>query len=965
MKKTLAVIAFCSGATGALGAATCVPLEIGQTIKAACFLVMVKADEPALLSADQPEDLEIRIDGQTTVDGFNSGRETATLIEAGRHHVEVLAVSKNQNLPIRAVMSRTSLPLQDAAIRQEAEQKATIAKRSGKAEDISAALDAWSKTGDLPAIGRIQIDLGDSALARANFSDARKAYEDALLTCQSGRDRLCSAEAANNSGLTSLRLGDFEPAKSRLAEAASELDRPTEREFRGLALSNLGLLLWQVGDYQGAISYNDQSRVLLQGRDPVAHAVVLQNLGLCYQSLAQYELAGDYLRSALVAFGLHRKARQAARARFNLGRNYMLQGNLRLARNMLDQALAEATAVQDLATRAETLLNLSEALYQDQLFDEARTDLNLALELHRTSGDRRSQATDLHYLGLTEAALGDTPLARQHLMEGLDIRQSCGLRDPGVDSLYALADLERKAGNPGAALDYAQRALTMLESVRRQVPGAALRASFYSRRRKLFDLLVDLEASRGPAEGLLAAERGRGRALMDLLTEGSLLRQVPQDLLDRRTSVQRELDLRALRLSSAKPDHAEDLRTQVEMLVAEDEEIGSRIRQTANTEKLGYELGSVTELYRSLPPKTALIEYHLGEERGYLWVVERDSIRAFPVPKRADVEASCAPLLKLFPDILGRKRSPEKQQRFERALHLVSLALLGPLRKETLPSKLLIVPDGVLTQIPFAALEAPGNQRLGLTHELVQLPSASYLVAGRAPRDLAHFPSTILAVADPVYSANDARLTIHPASNTHAEPGLARLPFVKDIETIQVAVPAGRREILRGFDASVQAVEKLRLADYAVLHFSTHALIDDRIPELSRIALSMVDTSGRPVDGFLRPYQLSRFSLSGSTVVLSACDTALGKQVLGEGLMGVTASLFSAGAGRLVLTVSEVDAESASEFWSAAYRQMFSGPRTGVERAVTMARRSLAGSARWSDPYYWAAYAVYGVPSGR
>jgi CHAT domain-containing protein/Tfp pilus assembly protein PilF len=962
------MLALCSGAIGAQSGASCIPLGAGQTAQGSCFLVSVSAGEPAMLSVEQPIDLEIRVDGQTASDGFSSGRETATLIISGNYQIEVRAVSDHpqptEKHAAKFLMSRSALSLQDAAIRRKAEENATIAKRTGKAEDISAALDAWRKTGDLAAVGRLLLAQGHLALVAANFSEARKADEDALLACRAARDRLCSAEAANNSGLVSLRLGDFEPAKSRLTEAGAEFNQLAERKLDGLALSNLGLLLWQAGDYQGAISYDDRARNILQSRDPVANGRVLNNLGLCYQSLAEYDVARDYLERALSIFIAHQVTREAPRARLNLGRNYMLQGNLTAAQKMLDQALAEATAAEDRATRADILLNLGEALYEEHSPDTAGTMLNQALALHRAIGDRRNEARDIQYLGLVAAAQGDMASARSYLSEAFEIQRFCALRDHAVDSLSALASLERRAGNPEASLKFAERAIGMLESVRSQVPGAALRASFYTRRRKLFDLLVDLEASRGAAQGLLAAEQVRARALMDLLAAGSLLRQVPEDLLERRSSVQQKIDLLARRLSTAPADGVDELRNQVMMLVAEDDEIGSRIRETAANQKLGYALDSVDELQKGLPPDTTLIEYHLGEDRGYVWLVDRDSLSLFSVPKRASLEALCAPVLELFPDILGRKRSPAKQLRFERSLRAVSLGLLGPLGARTLRSRVIVVPDGVLTRIPFAALEVSGNRRLGLSHQLVQLPSAAYLVAEGTPKDISDFPRAILAVADPVYSADDPRVTIRPALRSRdSEPDLVRLPFMKEIDTIQTLVSQARRQILRGFDANAAAVEKSPLADYAILHFSTHALIDDRIPELSRIALSTVDASGRPLDGFLRPYQLSRFSLRGSTVVLSACDTALGKQVVGEGLAGLTASLFSAGAARLVLTVSEVDAEASAEFWSEAYRQMFTASRANVERAVTLARARLAASARWSDPYYWASYAVYGAPS--
>ena len=175
-------------------------------------------------------------------------------------------------------------------------------------------------------------------------------------------------------------------------------------------------------------------------------------------------------------------------------------------------------------------------------------------------------------------------------------------------------------------------------------------------------------------------------------------------------------------------------------------------------------------------------------------------------------------------------------------------------------------------------------------------------------------------------------------------------------------IPRGRLRLLEGFEASRDRLQREPLADFAVLHFSTHSFIDGRLPELSRVALSLVDRQGRPVDGYLHPHELAGFPLKGSVVVLSSCDTALGKQIPGEGLIGFTGSLFSAGASQLVLSLAQIDDESSSAFFAEAYRRYFGGDAVGIEHAIRDSRRVLARSNRWSDPFYWASFPVIGRP---
>jgi CHAT domain-containing protein len=212
-----------------------------------------------------------------------------------------------------------------------------------------------------------------------------------------------------------------------------------------------------------------------------------------------------------------------------------------------------------------------------------------------------------------------------------------------------------------------------------------------------------------------------------------------------------------------------------------------------------------------------------------------------------------------------------------------------------------------------------------------------------------------LALYDPIFTADDPRAPSELRKRKDlADEQLARLPFNEELKTIARFIPRSRYDLLGGADANVRVLQGLALEQYGILHFSTHAIIDDEIPELSRIALSVVDRQGRPVRGSLFPYQLAALRMKGGVVVLSACDTAMGKKVLGEGMMGFASSLFSAGASQLVLTIGEVDAQASSLFLSDAYSHFLGRNGTSMEHVLTLARQAFLRSDRWSDPYYWA-----------
>lgn len=960
-----------------LNAAACNPLPDGETRRAtasrqrrACFTFEVGTGEATQLTADQREDLVFHVTfagGQLAVDSFDFGSETATITNPGKYIVEIYPADATIG-SVSFTMSRKPLALHDAFAWRAAEELATHSKATLHTSDVQKSLESWEALGNRSALARTYVKAGDAAIKVGDMLSARSFYEKALDACRSLSDLRCQAEAANNSGLAAQQSGDFEAAAQRLTEAAGDWRKLDDKASYGITLSNMGLLYWYTNDFERAISYYDQARQILRVRDPIANAKVMNNLGLAYQSMGEYGTAQSYFEQAIAVESPRAdEAAAVVHARLNLGRNTMLEGRTLAAQRILNRTVEDARKLEDQAALGDALNAAGQNLLARNQPRVAHSVLEEALQLHRQAGDKRAEASDLHCLGSAALAEGDTLAARPYLLEAIEIRKRSELPEKLAESLAVLAAIDRDAGDLEGARDLALQALDTLASVRSHVPGAELRASFYALKRQFVDLLVGIEmTSKGPGaieRGLLAAERGRARALLDLLAEGSILHRIPPALRQRQAAMERQINLTSYELLTAKGSQEAILRKRIQSLIADNEAVTARIRETSPDHVFGASLSSVDELRNLLPTGCALIEYHLAAPKSYLWLVRREGVQVYVLPPRTEIETVANRVIRLFNSPLDRKRSPSLQSEFDRAMNRLSGILLGPIPPSTLGNRLIIVPDGILNQTPFAALPVPGRKALGLEHDLIQIPAASFLAAGRNPRPVSDFPQAFLGVADPVFSTLDARVPASSRRTNRSSPDLPRLPFTGELELASEKVPQSRRKILRGFEATKSTVQALRLADFAVLHFSTHALVDDRIPELSRIALSMVTPQGQPIDGFLRPYDLAALRLNGSTVVLSACRTALGKQVAGEGLLGLTASLFQAGAAQLVLSLSEVDAEASEEFFSRAYAKLFSSQSYNMESALTAARQSLSQSARWSDPFYWASFVVIGRPS--
>ena len=482
MRRLLALIVVtCSALRGA--PSMCRTLSLGQTLPVrtssslpACFVVVVQSGEATQLSVEQPTDLLFRLwEGaeQTVTDGFEFSAESLTIAAAGSYRIEIQPVDASASSVWTFSMSRRAIPLQAAQVWRRAETSATASKRTGKPADIAESLLLWEELGDALGIARTYLKQGDASLAVSDSRAARGAYEEALPICSSLGDLRCVAEAANNSGYVSFLLGDLEASSRRLREAAETWRRISSRLFEGRTLSNLGLMFWQSGDFEQAIRALNEAGKILRGRDAIAHARVLNNLGLCYQSLSENDKAVAYFRLALAVFQAQHL--HTVRLRMNLGRSYMLLGSLERAEVTLEKALSEATEIRDAAARAEVLNNLGQVLLRLHRGDQARSRFTEALDLHRAVHSKWGEAVALHYLGIKACERGDMDAGRQSLIEAGRVRRQSGLRDDASESVFALAELEYRAGNLVTAHDLAGQAINLIESLRSKVPSGAPR----------------------------------------------------------------------------------------------------------------------------------------------------------------------------------------------------------------------------------------------------------------------------------------------------------------------------------------------------------------------------------------------------------------------------------------------------------------------------------------------------------
>jgi CHAT domain-containing protein len=356
------------------------------------------------------------------------------------------------------------------------------------------------------------------------------------------------------------------------------------------------------------------------------------------------------------------------------------------------------------------------------------------------------------------------------------------------------------------------------------------------------------------------------------------------------------------------------------------------------------------------------------------------------------------------------------QQAYLQATAELSRMILAPAAKELQGKRLLVVTDGALAYVPFAILPASDGTPLIAAHEIVNLPSASALALLRQQEQARTQPLKAVAVlADPVFGEDDPRVSPitkmsprrHRATELHGEEAnndqnfksqgaedaqrtraasdsfaadlpayllqrsiddvkpsgwlhLNRLPFTRqEAQAIAATVPAGQGLEALDFQASRATATSPDLAQYRIVHFATHGLLDSRHPELSGLVLSMVDEQGRQQNGFLELQDIYNLNLAADLVVLSACETGLGKEVDGEGLVGLTRGFMYAGASRVMASLWRVDDEATAQLMRKFYEGLFQQGESPAQ-ALRKAQLWMRGQRQWKQPYYWAGFVLQG-----
>ncbi|MGK7924690.1 MAG: tetratricopeptide repeat protein, partial [Spirulina sp.] len=801
----------------------------------------------------------------------------------------------------------------------------------------------------------------------SSWRGAIRKWEDALPAYQESSDREGLSLVLNWLGLAYKNLGELDRALEIYSQVLPLFQDLNDRHSQASTLMAIGQIYGTLGEYQVALDYYERSLPLWREVSyRTGEAANLNSIGRIYDRLGESGQALEYYQQVLaIARDVGNKKGEAA-ALNNLGLAYSNLERKPESQQHYERALQIWQELQDDRALASTLNNIGFLSAKNGEYEQALSQYEQALILWQTVGDRSGLASTFNNLGVVYGKMGNSDRALNYYARALSLRVAVGDRPKEALTRYHIAVAQRERGNADIALEQIKTAVEIVESLRKNIDSEDLRTSFFASKQDYYefyiDLLMELHRER-PREGydgraLEISERSRARSLLDILAEANAKIRSGGDpaLLEREQQLQRQLDAleqRRIRIASGQYplNRKININREVEALLDEYQAVRDRIRSTspryaALTQPQILTLAEIQS--QILDEQTVLLEYFIGEKQSYLWAVTPNSLESYTLPGREEIKT----VVKNFRRGLLRSRRISGFAQAQRAAIALSELILAPVADRIENKRLLIVSDGILHFVPFAAIAEPqpetGNPLLDVPeqpanpvqyvpllekHEIVNLPSASTLIAlRREVRDRPTPTKTLATIADPIFGNNDERIAGSSSRSLSLPPDVARfateaellferLPFTREeAEQILALLPPEQGTKAFGFQATRDFATSPQLQNYKIVHFATHGLFNSKNPHLSGLVFSLVDERDRLLNGFLRLPEVFNLGFRADLVVLSACQTGLGQNIRGEGVIGLTRGFMYAGAARVLVSWWSVDDRGTAELMIRFYR---------------------------------------------
>jgi CHAT domain-containing protein/tetratricopeptide (TPR) repeat protein len=807
----------------------------------------------------------------------------------------------------------------------------------------SESLSIWQSIGDNRGIVRARLALGNYYYAKKSLVEAEQNYQTALDLSHQINDVPLQAEAI-------VYLGFITYAKGAWQETFE------------LVTSGLNLA-------------GDAVTPELMARSTATLAEAFIESGLPEVGLQKYQKGLEFYQQAEMPAGIISMNWGVARAQF-------LLEHYPEALSILQTILAEVEAKDLTNWKAQCHDYLGRTYAAMNQPEKALMHFQLALPLYTGLGNPM-EATRV------QAMIGQWYQTQGKLDQALPLYQRAlkkfGTLEDRIDqsaTLFAMGELEMKRDHFAIAEKYLRKSIEITENLRSMSTTRDLTAAFsatvHDRYLKYIQCLMRRNDKQAAVQAFEINESARARSLTEFLlgTETNLLANIDPELAKQEKSLRQLLrakeDYKITLLGGEyKKDELEKLDAQIAQLEAEYKTVSTTINQrypayAQITRPSGWDLARIQQQVVN-DDDTILLEYILGADQSYVWAITRDSFSAHEITGKVGDAAETV-------YNLSKDRAQGNEDQLTQATRELSQMVLSPVASQLNKRRIIVIADGALNYIPFQMLPLPSSsaEPLVAQHDIINAPSASVLgelraeVAGRGLRSktLAAFGNPALGSGalneDTTEHLRYALRDIELNGDSFDLSKIGELFFAeREINSLrEIATPAATFAAT-GFAASRDQLFKLDFSQYAILHFATHGLLDPKRPEHSGILLSMVDDHGNQQKGFISLQDVYSLRAPVDLVVLSACRTGLGREIRGEGLVGLTRGFMYAGAATVVASLWKVDDEATSELMKRFYIEMLQNKKTPDE-ALRIAQNSIRERPEWSAPHFWAGFTLQG-----
>ena len=797
----------------------------------------------------------------------------------------------------------------------------------------------------------------------------------------------------NNQGVVRahIAVGNYHYALSSLTEAEQDFQaaldlarQMNDSILQAESLVYLGFIPYRKGAWQETFGFLTRAQDLLGSQEPpnlmgriaATFAESFIEAGLPEVGLQKYQQALEYYRLGGTPANLISMS-------WGIGRAQFFQQKYAEALIIFQQLLAEAEAkdVTNWNAQCHDYLGRTYAGMNDS--EQALAHLETALTIYEKLNNPLEAARVRALIGQLYQTQGKLDEALPYYQRALQTFDALTVRIDQSATLYAMGQLEMKRGNYKTAEDLLRQSIETTENVRSLSTSSDLTAAFsatvHDRYLQYIQCLMQRNDKQAAIQAFETSESARARSLAEFLrrTETNLLANVDPELAKQEKSLRQLLQLREndkieMLAGEYNKEELDKLNQEMAQLEEQYKSVSATISQrypayAQITRPRGWDLARIQEQVVN-DDDTVLLEYMVGTDKSYVWTVTRNSFDSHEIPGAA-INETAESVYKLLKDPV----KPENESELNNAVRRLAQMTLAPIAGQLNKRRIIVIADGALNYIPFQILPSPSSdtELLVAGHDIINAPSASVLgelreeAAGRGVRSkvLAAFGNPTLARRktapaenSPHYALRDIELEgddFDPSAIDELFFAEREIAYLRDI-----ASPDKTFAVTR-YDATRDQLFSMDISQYAILHFATHGLLNPKHPERSALVLSTVDPQGNERKGLIRLQDVYSLRAPVDLVVLSACRTGLGKDIRGEGLVGLTRGFMYAGATTVVASLWKVDDEATSELMKTFYTEMLQNHKTPDE-ALRIAQNSIRERPGWSAPHYWAGFTLQG-----